>query len=172
MPCSPYLTDLALNIWLDLSQPTGQPPSYIQSKLVSQPYVGQLNNQLATCYTAVSGDISPALGDTEQGIYSLLYQYNYYSTQLNRVLQGLNPGVVSLADGDSRIVFTNPVDIARMYRDAAKEASANLIMQVSAYRQQASQPAAVDMPFVINDLGYGVDGNNQPAGFPRGYYRS
>lgn len=171
MSCPAYITDLANNIFLDLGAPSGQPPSYIQSKLVSQPYVGQLNNQLATCYTAVSGVISPPLGETEQGIYSLLYQFNYYQTQLNRVLQGLNPGVISLSDGDSRIVFTNPVDIARMYRDAAKEVYNNLTMQVSAYRQQASQPGSVDMPLIINDpdYGYGVGGGEVAL---RGYYRS
>lgn len=169
MSCPAYITDLATNVWSDLGQPTGQPPPYIQSKLVSQSYVGQLNNLIATCYISVSGDISPPLDNTEQGIYSLLYQYNYYTTALNRTLAGLNPGVVSMSDGDSRIVFVNPVDIARIYRDAKQQVYDNLVTQVYAYRQMASQPKSVDFPFIVNDLGIS---SNISSSAPYNYYRS
>lgn len=167
MSCS--LTDLANSIWFDLGQPSGQPPSYIQSRLVSAPYVGKLNNLLAECYTVVSGDISPTLGEDQQGIYSLLYITDYYTTQLNRTLQGINPGIISLRDGDSQISFSNPVDVSRMYRDARNSAMDELSTQVYAYRQMRSQPAGISMPIIVNDLGAGYPTSEVAL---RGYYRS
>ncbi len=171
MSCA-YLADLSQTIWLDLGQPSGQPPSYIQSRLVSQPYIGNLNNLLATCYVSVSGDIMPELGNTEQGIYSKLYQYDYYGTQLNRTLQGINPGIVSLQDGDSRIVFSNPVEVARIYRDARNTAYDEMVTLVGAWRQDKSQPNSVDMPLIVNGLGGEWGGGYGGAGpNPRNYYR-
>lgn len=157
-----------------MGSPSGQSPSYIQSRMVSPSMVGDLNNLLTTCYVAVSGAIDPPLGQTEQGIYSLMYQVGYYATRLNQTLGGLNPGVVSLADGDSRIVFTSPVDIARIYRDMQKQAYDQLLSLVYAYRQNEAQPSAVDMPTIINAPGAwgGIGGGASPAQYPYGYYRN
>jgi hypothetical protein len=174
MACSPYLTDLATSIYYAIGAPTGQPPSFIQSRLVSPSMVGQLNNLLTTCYVAVSGDISPPLGQSEQGIYSLLYQSQYYATRLNQTLAGLNPGITLLREGDSQISFTNPVDMARVFRDMQKQTFDELCSQVYAFRQQESQPSATDMVTIVNVPGVaGVQMNgNNPAQYPYGYYRS
>lgn len=173
MACSPYLTDLATVIWNDLGQPSGMPVSFIQSQLVSNSYVGRLNNQIATCYTSVSGDISPALGNTEQAIYAMMYEMGYYQTKLAQTLAGLNPGIVSLQDGDSRIVFTNSVEQAKVYKEMQKQLNDQLTMAVSQYRQQESQPSAVDMPLIVNGAwAYGSLGGIAGQIALYGYYRN
>lgn len=173
MPCA-YITDLAQQIWNDLGQPSGQPVSYIQSKLVSPPYVGKLNNLISTCYASVTGDVSPPLGEQEQGIYQSMYEMDYYTTKLTQTLAGLSPGVIELRDGDSTIRFTNPVEQAKVYKELQRQLGEQLFWQVSAYRGQASQPSAVDMYTIVNlPGGEGYGGNNTPAaGGPHNYYRS
>lgn len=175
-PCASCssITDLATTIWNDLGQPSGQPVSYIQSKLVSQPYVGKLNNLISTCYAAVTGTICPALGEQEQGIYQSMYEMDYYTTKLNQTLAGLSPGVIELADGDSKIRFVNPVEQAKVYTTQQRMLNEQLFWQVSAYRGMAAQPSAVDMYTILNvPGGDGYGGNGSPAaGGPHNYYRS
>lgn len=172
MSCCTTISDLATNIWYDLGQPTGQPPSYIQSRLISAPYIGKLNSLLATCYVAASGCISPVPDEDAQGIYSAMYTYDYYTTQLNRTLQGINGGgVISMSDGDSRIVLTSPVEVARMYRDAKNAAYDEMMTLIGGYRSNGSMPSSVDMPLIVNSLGAG-DGYAGGEVALRGYYRS
>jgi hypothetical protein len=166
MPCA-YITDLSTQIFLDLGQPSGQPPSYIQSKLVSAPYVGKLNNLISACYVSVTGDISPPLDEAAQGIYSSMYQADYFTTKLNQTLAGLNPGIVELQESDSKIRFTNPVEQAKVYKELQRQLNEQLFWQVSAYRGDASGPGAVDMMTIVNAPNAG--GLNQ--GNPRNYYR-
>lgn len=175
MSCCSTILDLADTIWNDLGQPTGQPPAYIATRLVSAPYIGKLNNLLATCYSGVSGCIEPTLGADEQGVYEALYVAQYYTTKLNQTLQGIGGGAaITLADGDSRIVLTSPVDVARMYRDAKKEAVNDLLDQVNYWKSKNTVPYSRDFPTIINSWfgggGYGYGGsvyNN-----PHNYYRS
>lgn len=165
------MSDLATTIFYDLGSPTGQPPSYIQSRLVSASYIGKLNNLLGTCYVAQSGCISPTPGEDAQGVYSSLYQYDYYSTQLNRTLQGINGGSVTrMSDGDSTIVLTSPVEVARMYRDAKTAAYDEMMTLIGGYRGNNSQPSSIDFPMIVNDLG-GAGYAGGELGL-RGYYRS
>lgn len=167
---------MAQNIWTDLGQPSGQPPSYIQTKLTSQAYIGRLNNLLTTCYSGVSGDICPSLSPDEQGIYTLMYEMDYYTTKITQVLNGTAPGqqVVQLADGDSRITFVNPVGQAQVFRDLKSQLYNELTMQVAAYRQQRSQPSSVDYPTIVNGVlgGYGSFNGPIGGGGPYNYYRS
>lgn len=173
MACPAYITDLSQQIFYSIGSPSGQSPSFIQSRLVSPSMVGELNNLLTTCYVAESGAISPPLGQTEQAIYSLVYQVGYYGSRLNQTLGGLNPGVVSIADGDSRVVFSSPVDIARLYRDMKTQSWNELMSLVYAYRQNESQPSSADMPTIVSAPAlYGASLGNSPAQYPYGYYRS
>lgn len=167
---SEYLGVLSSGIWDDLSQPTGQPPAYIQAKLVSPAYVGKLNNLISTCYIAITGNIDPDLGEAEQGIYLSMYEMDYFTTKLNQTLAGLNPGIVELREGDSTIRFTNPVEQAKVYKEMQRQLSEQLFWQVSAYRGHAGQPSAVDTPNIANvPGGYG---NGYGQNTPYNYYRS
>lgn len=169
MSCCDTIANLAQTIFYDLGQPTGQPPTYIQSRLMSAAYIGKLNSLIGACYVPFSGCIEPTPGADEQAVYASLYNYEYYSTQLNRTLQGINPGVVNLRDGDSSITFSNPVEIARMYRDARASAYEEMVTLVGGYRGNAAQPQSVDMSLITNSLGGGSAGGELAS---RGYYRS
>lgn len=173
MSCPAYITDLAQQIAYSLGSPSGQSVPFIQSRLVSPSMIGELNNLLTTCYVAESGAISPPLGQTEQAIYGLVYQVGFYNTRLNQTLGGLNPGVVTIQDGDSRVSFTSPVDIARIYRDMRKQSWDELMSLVYAYRQNESQPSSTDFVTIANVPGAaGYVGNGYtPAQYPYGYYR-
>lgn len=171
MPCA-YISDMAEIIFTDLGSPSGYSPSYIQSKLVSPSYIGRLNNLIATCYTTVSGDISPALGTDEQGIYTLLYENAWYTTKLNQTLAGLNPGVIEIRDGDSTMRFVSPVEQAKVYKDMQRQTAEQLGIQIASYRQQKSQPSSVDYLTIVNAPwgGGSVSYAGQESDL-RGYYR-
>ncbi len=164
MPCA-QITDLANAIWNDLSQPSSTPVSYIQSKLTSNAYIGQLNVLTANCYTIISGDIAPPLGTDEQGIYALMYERDYYTRKVNDLANGTDINWITLKDGDSTIVRSNIVDQMRLYRDMQKQLNDQLGKSVAAYRQDASTSKSVDF--------YGIDngwivGNNYPGAFIEG----
>lgn len=172
MPCA-YITNLATQIWNDLGQPADQPVSYIQTKLVSPPYVGKLNNMISTCYTVVTGDISPALGENEQAIYQLMYESDFYVTKMTQVNAGLNPGVISLTEGDSKIQFINPVEQARAYKEMQKQLNEQLVFLTSAYRQGEAFPRTINYPTIMNFWGgTNVQAGPVGQGTPHSYYRS
>lgn len=172
MACCDSITDLAQNIFYDLGQPSGQPPSYIQSRLASASYVGQLNNLLGSCYAPISGCLVPELSTDDAGIYSIMYQHNYYTTKLNQTLAGLSPGAISISDGDSKITFVNPVEQAKVYKDMSRQLYEQLLALVYANRQQNSQPSSVNMPLIENGLNGAGDGGVNGEIALRGYYRS
>lgn len=166
MSCA-YLTDLATSIWNDLGQPTDLSVAAIQTKLGSAAFLGKFNSLTANCYTIDSnGNIVPELGLEEQGIYSLMYQVDYYTGKLNNALNGFNTSFISIADGDSRIVRANQVEVARMYRDQQKNLAQQLSLLIGSYRSGNAGPLAVDMYTIISTLGGGYSGPT------RGYYRS
>jgi len=172
MPCA-YITNLANAIWNDLGQPSDYPVSYIQSKLVSPSYVGKLNNMIATCYTVVTGDITPPLDENEQAVYQLMYETDFYITKMNQVNAGLNPGVISLTEGDSKIQFINPVEQAKVYKEMQRQLNEQLVFLTSAYRQGEAFPRSINYPTILNFWG-GGNTNAGPIGLgtPHNYYRS
>ena len=168
MACA-SITDLATFIWNDLGQPIDQPVSYIQTKLINNAYLGKLGSLLALSFSGVSGYIAPELTAADKSVYALMYEKDYYTTKLNQTLAGLNPGVISLAEGDSRMVFVSPIDRARMYRDAQKQVNEDLQLLIASHRQNASLPVSVDYITIISNT---TSSNGGGAGFPRGYYRT
>ncbi len=112
------------------------------------------------------------LGTDEQAIYGLLYVVDYYTSKLNQTLAGLNPGVIELGDGDSRIRLVNPVEQAKVYKEMQKQLNDQLGLYVASYRQQASQPSAVNYPLIVNAAwnGAGVSYAGQESSL-RGYNR-
>lgn len=165
MTCPAYITDMANFIWGNLGSPDDLSVSTIQSKLISNPYLGNLNNLIVTCYSGISGSITPVMSADEQAIYSSMYQKDYYTMKLNQTLQGYGTSFVTLVEGDSRITRASTVDVARVYRDMQKELNDELSMQIASYRQNLAQPQSVIYPTIVNTVG----GN---GGMPQTYYRS
>lgn len=163
MSCA-YITDTANQIWIDLGSPTDMSVSYIQSKLSSGAFLGRLNVLLGTCYTLVNGDIVPALGLAEQGLYAMLFQVDYYTRKVNQLANGLGGNtVVSLAEDDRRIVFVNTVDKMRLYRDMQKQLMDQLDKDISAYRNDALSPQDVKFYNFLNGF-YGCGGGYVGSG--------
>lgn len=164
MACSAYLSDLSTVIWQDIGSPTDTPVSYIQSKLTSSTYLGQLNSLTANCFTIVSGDISPALGNEEQGIYAAMYEADFYTRKVNALMGGTDIAWTSLVDGDSRITRSSIVDQARLYRDMQKELNLKVKNLVSAYRQDNSNGRSVDFYDINNGWHNGIYGGGYVQG--------
>lgn len=116
MACA-YLTDLSQSIWNDLGQPTDMPVSYIQSKLISNAFLGDLNLLTTNCHVVVSGDIVPALDINEQALYALMYERDFYTAKFNGLANGTDIAWTVIRDGDSTISRSSTVDMMRVYRD-------------------------------------------------------
>lgn len=150
MTCA-YITDLATNIWKDIGEPTSITVSYIQSKLVSEYFIGKLNVAIASSYAIVNGDIVPALGTTEQAIYGLLYKSDYYSTRISQTLAGYSVSTmwVEMADGDGRVRRASPTEFAKVLKELKGQIDGDLRAMVGAYRMNNSQSRSVDQ-YTIN----------------------
>lgn len=169
MACA-TITDLSTFIWGNLGQPSDLSVPSIQSKLISNPYLGTLNNLITTCFSGVSGSISPEMGVNEQAIYASLYERDYYVTKLNQVLQGYATSFTRLQEGDSTISRSSTADVARVYRDMQKQLNEQLTYLVSSYRQGEGTPSSVLYPTLVNTYGNGYGYGN--GSWPQNYYRS
>ncbi len=168
MSCCTYVTDMATFIHGNLGDSSLSIPS-IQSKLVSNPYLGTLNNLLSTtCYSGVSGCITPTMGVDEQAIFASLYERDYYTTKLNQVLQGYGTSFTTLSEGDSRISRSSTADIARIYRDMQKQLNEQFTYLLNSYRQNEAQPRSVIYPTLVQAYG----GDAGAGSWPQNYYRS
>jgi len=153
MPCAD-ITNLAQSIWNDLGQPTDTSTSYIQSKLVSNAFIGKLNNLIFACFSGVSGDITPPLSTDQLGIYASLYEVDYWTTKLNTLLNGNDLSWTTLQDGDSRITRVSAVEQGRLYRDMQKQLMDQLNRQILAYNLGNSAPNSVDYPNIAGPIAY------------------
>ncbi len=143
MSCS-YLSDLSQQIWDQLGQPSSIAVSYIQSRLVSDAYLGQLNNLTQVCFSGISGYITPPLSPDEQAIYASLYVRDYYTAKLNQTLNGTDLGWTTLREGDSQITRVSAVEQAKVYKDMSRQLNDQLQYLVAAYRTNPIQARSVD----------------------------
>lgn len=147
-----YLVDLAYNIWTNINGPCDVAQTAILSKLTSSQMIGQLNVLIDGCYTIETGNISPALGPNEQGIYGLLFEVGYYK---KKAIEAFGPiGAVSwlsISEGDSKITRSHPTDIAKFYQALSKDA--NTLMNDLIYYYKANQATArsVDYLTIVNN---------------------
>ena len=154
MDCA-YITAMATNIWHDLGDPTDLSVSYIQSKLTSASFLGQLNVLLGECFTVSDGTISPALNLDQQGIYALMYEADFYTRKIAILAAGLSIPWVSIADGDSRIVRVSSVDLMRLYRDMQKNLNDQVNRLATTYRLDGTLARDVNFYNLVNGFGYG-----------------
>lgn len=106
--------------------------------------IGLLNTLI---HTSFSGQ-DPNFGLEEIAIYKELYLCNYYNKLTRNVLRGISSpsssdNIISVSDGDNRIQFANKNEIAKTYKDLAKECKARLDSLVSKYNIYASKPLQI-----------------------------
>lgn len=143
MPCA-YITDLATLIYSDLGSPSDISVSSIQTKLVSSGFLGKLNNKISTCYSIVSGDISPELGNEEQAIYSQMYKSEYYSRKISSIFGGTDINWTTVKDGDSEITRSSQTEVGKLFKDLKRQSDEELGNLVASYRVNASPPSTID----------------------------
>lgn len=162
MACA-YITDLATNIWKDLGEPTDITVSYIQSKLVSDYFIGKLNVAISTSYTVSNGDIVPVLGTDEQAIYALMYKSESYARTIAKLLSGYSASSmwIELADGDGRVRRASPTELARVLKDLKNKSDSELTGLIHSYRMNNSGSRSVDTytidPYNITANPFGSD---------------
>lgn len=107
--------------------------------------LGTLNNLINTSYVGQS----PGLNLEEQSIYKQLYMYNYYAKQARNAVRGIvssnssGDNILSVSDGDNKIVFVNRNEVGKMYRGMASDAKASLDQLVAKYNIYAAKPTQV-----------------------------
>lgn len=143
MACA-YITDLATLIYTDLGSPSDISVSSIQTKLVSNGFIGKLNNALSTCYSIVSGDIVDQLGVEEQSIYALMYKSEYYARKISSIFGGTDINWTTVKDGDSEITRSSQTEVGKLFKDLKKQNDEELKNLIGAYRTNASPPSTTD----------------------------
>jgi hypothetical protein len=145
MACA-YITDLATSIWKDLGEPSDMSVSYIQTKLVSEYFIGKLNINMPAAYSIVNGDIFPALDNIGQAIYALMYKSEYYANRITKLLSGYSAATtwVELSDGDSKIRRASPTEMAKALKDLKAQIDSDMHNIIHAYRMNSSTARSMD----------------------------
>lgn len=136
--------ELAYQIWNDLDEPSEVTTSYISGWLVNPANVGKLNNKIGTCYDALSGVISPELGQEEASIYSEIYQALYYKQKINEKLGAGGIAWTEMRDGDGVLRRASPTEEAKVYKDLFKESNIQLKDLIQNYRANLGFPRTND----------------------------
>ena len=145
MACA-YITDLATYIWKDLGEPTDMTVSYIQSKLISEAFIGKLNVAISASYSIVTNDIVPVLDNTAQAVYALMYKSEYYANKINKLLGGYSGATMwtELSDGDGKIRRASPTEVAKVFKDLKDRVDADMYNMIHAHRMNNSTSKTVD----------------------------
>lgn len=119
--------------------------------------VGQLNNLVYASFASTGSGFY----QEEENILTQLYLKDYYSREARKTLSSSsNTGVIEwtrLSEGDTSIVRTNKVDLARTYRLMAKDAAEalkDLVYAYNSYQAMPRQVAGNDGGFISGSGGY------------------
>lgn len=147
----------ATGVWQDLDGPATVAVSTISGYAVQPNTLGRLNSLAGTCfsgsgYTGVGTtnyQIGPWVTNTELAIIGQMYLVSYYNNlvQATMGVGGTTIPWLAIAEGDSKIGRVNAASIGAQYREAAKDAYAQLWNLVNSYRTNSaggSIPRSVD----------------------------
>jgi hypothetical protein len=114
------LSNIALEIHEEMGTPSSPSKEQISSWLEYN--VGKLNNKISTFYTFVSGDFSPQINTDEKAVLKALYYHYFYKNKARTSLLGIESNnILSLRDDQSSVQFTNPKDVAKVYREISDD---------------------------------------------------
>ena len=147
-----YLNDFVGSVYEQIGQPTAYPLPRVSGWLLDNSNLGKLNNLIGTNYVSeyVSGitgySITPQPGNNELAIYSLLFEYNYYSQLARDTAISASTAAgdwTSLAEGDSRISRVNKNEVSKTLRGLASDIKQNLDKSVKMYLKYEATPSQV-----------------------------
>tara|TARA_Y100000310_G_C20493442_1_gene720370 strand:+ start:419 stop:913 length:495 start_codon:yes stop_codon:yes gene_type:complete len=117
--------------------------------------VGQLNNLLYSSFSSGTN-----FKQEEENIFTQIYLQDYYTREARVVMKmSASTGSIDwtrLTEGDTTIVRSNRVDVSRLYRNLAKDASEKikeLVYAYNSYQAMPRQTAGFDGGF-ISGSGY------------------
>ena len=148
--------DLATSIWdNEFGDATGAAMRTAEINSISgwlAANIGLLNTWIYSTYSGTTpGNIVPSgkFELEEQEIYTQLYLKHFYEKKSRNVLRGIDGSLnndidwIRLREGDSLIVRSNKVDVAKLYLSLAKEAEAELKDLTYYYNSYKSPPRQV-----------------------------
>lgn len=105
--------------------------------------IGQLNAKLHTNFTGDASEMDEAAG----GIYSLMYMKNFNERETRNALRGIISSqansILSIGDNDNRVTFTNKNEVAKVFRGAANDLSAEIDNLAYNYTLYGASPRQV-----------------------------
>lgn len=141
------LLDLASNIYYsDVQEPSDTTVTKILTWLLA--HIGDLNTRLSVCHKITGNDVSPELNEGEAIIFGVLYLYNYYIQQLKLNLGAAQFSVISVQEGDSKVVQVNRNEIAKVWRGLAQDTLNNLNQLCKQYKQNHALPVSINNPYL------------------------
>lgn len=133
------LTGVAYEVHQELDAPTNPTTGSIFYWLEAN--AGKLNNKISTFYSYVSGDYTPQLGHDEKDILkALYYEYYYKNKARTSLISTETSNILSLKDDQSSVQFTNPKDVARVYKEMGTEAAENADRLANLWKHNRSGP--------------------------------
>lgn len=146
MACQDDIYILASGTWEELGSPSAPSIGYISGWFTSYAGIGKLNNTLNTCYSGMSGCLSPDIGAAESAIYKELYKISYYDGRIAAATNAaLTDSWLELKDDVSSIKRHNKNEVAKTFVSLRKEAYENLKDMIFSYQQNNSAAAFVNM---------------------------
>lgn len=138
----------ATGVWLDLGAPTNVSALTISGYAVQPSTLGRLNSSIGSCYSGsgyagpgtVNYDVVPALTCQELGLIDLMYRSSYYNglVQANMGYGGDSRPFMAVAEGDTRISYSNPATIGAVYAKMAQDAQSRLWQYINAYNANSN----------------------------------
>ncbi len=132
------ITEVASEIHKELEDPTS--PTEQEIFFWISYNAGRLNNLISTFFKLEGDDYSPQLETDEKDILKALYYEYYYNRAAKRSLIGSQDSILSLRDDVSSVSFTNPKEVAKVYKEMAKEESTKASVLANLYKHNRSGP--------------------------------
>lgn len=140
---------------------------------------GWLMNNVGTLNTLIHQSFSganPGMGLEEQAIYRYLYLGSYYNNKSAAVLKNMdsaNLEWLSIKEGDSSITLQNKNEVAKSFKQLARESLDEAKAMVTAYNIYQASPRQVDVRYVTStqlasDLEISASSDTETSSF--GFY--
>lgn len=116
--------------------------SYVSGWLEAN--IGKLNVLIHSDFSGVDPDLEAE----ENAIFAQLYMYNYYNKRNRDILRGADASSLEwtrITEGDSTVVRSSKVEIAREMRAAAEMAKQEIDALVVKYNNYQAEPRQVRM---------------------------
>jgi hypothetical protein len=170
-----YFYDFVNSVYDQIGEPAAYPLPRVSGWLLDNSNLGKLNNLIGTNYvseylTGVTTGyaILPEPGNNELAVYSLLFEYNYYSQLARDTAISATTAAgdwTSLGEGDSRISRVNKNEVSKTLRGIAADTKQSLDKSVKMYLKYEATPNQV-----VGDDTVAAS-NYITAEYNRNYYR-